>query len=35
MPRIEGQSVFLIEQNYFKWRLLDELPSLEELELSL
>ncbi len=30
--QMEGQSVFQIDQNYFKWRLLDPAPSLEELE---
>ncbi len=33
--QMEGQSVFSIDQNYFKWRLLDALPTLEELELSI
>lgn len=33
--QMEGQSVFTIDQNYFKWRLLDPLPSLDELELSI
>jgi hypothetical protein len=31
--QMEGQSVFAIDQNYFKWRLLDKIPSFEELEL--
>lgn len=33
--QMEGQSVFSIDQNYFKWRLLDELPIFDDLELSL
>lgn len=33
--QMEGQSVFSIDQNYFKWRLLDCLPLFEELDLSL
>ena len=33
--QMEGQSVFSIDQNYFKWRLLDALPSLKNLELGL
>jgi len=33
--QMEGQSVFAIDQNYFKWRLLDILPQFNELELSL
>jgi hypothetical protein len=33
--QMEGQSVFSIDQNYFKWRLLDALPSLEDLEVGL
>lgn len=33
--QMEGQSVFAIDQNYFKWRLLDPVPSLEELDLDL
>jgi len=33
--QMEGQSVFSIDQNYFKWRLLDKLPKLIELELSI
>ena len=33
--QMEGQSVFTIDQNYFKWRLLDPIPSRELLELSL
>ncbi len=32
--QMEGQSVFSIEQNYFKWRLLDEMPAFDDLELS-
>lgn len=32
---MEGQSVFQIDQNYFKWRLLDPAPSLAELELDI
>ncbi|MEZ5435159.1 MAG: hypothetical protein R3E67_00560 [Pseudomonadales bacterium] len=31
--QMEGQSVFQIDQNYFKWRLLDKVPNLNELEL--
>ncbi len=33
--QMEGQSVFVIDQNYFKWRLLDPLPLLDKLELSI
>ncbi len=33
--QMEGQSVFSIDQNYFKWRLLDALPSLQNLEVGL
>ena len=33
--QMEGQSVFSIDQNYFKWRLLDSLPSFEDLDLFL
>ena len=33
--QMEGQSVFQIDQNYFKWRLLDPAPSLAELELDI
>lgn len=33
--QMEGQSVFAIDQNFFKWRLLDPMPPLEELELDL
>jgi hypothetical protein len=33
--QMEGQSVFSIDQNYFKWRLLDLMPTLEELEIDL
>ena len=33
--QMEGQSVFEIDQNYFKWRLLDSLPRLKDLELGL
>lgn len=33
--QMEGQSVFEIDQNFFKWRLLDPPPSLEETELGL
>lgn len=33
--QMEGQSVLSIDQNYFKWRLLDKLPEFDELELSL
>ena len=32
--QMEGQSVFCIDQNYFKWRLLDETPSFTELDIS-
>lgn len=30
--QMEGQSVFNINQNYFKWRLLDPLPNISEIE---
>ncbi len=30
--QMEGQSVFSIDQNYFRWRFLDPVPSLEETE---
>ncbi|MFN5324416.1 MAG: restriction endonuclease [Bacteroidota bacterium] len=33
--QMEGQSVFQIEQNFFKWRLIDPAPSLDDLELEL
>ncbi len=33
--QMEGQSVFAIDQNYFKWRLIDNLPPLKNLELDL
>lgn len=33
--QMEGQSVFSIDQNYFKWRLLDEIPTFDDLELSI
>lgn len=33
--QMEGQSVFAIEQNFFKWRIMDNPPKLEELELEL
>jgi hypothetical protein len=33
--QMEGQSVFAIDQNFFKWRLLDPLPPIEDLELDL
>jgi hypothetical protein len=33
--QMEGQSVFQIEQNFFKWRLLDSTPDLDELELKI
>jgi len=33
--QMEGQSVFAIDQNYFKWRLLDKLPLFRELEVEL
>lgn len=33
--QMEGQSVFSIDQNFFKWRLLDSMPPISELELSL
>ncbi len=33
--QMEGQSVFSIDQNFFKWRLLDAPPTLQGLELSL
>ena len=29
--QMEGQSVLTIDQNYFKWRLLDKAPSLNEI----
>ncbi|QEP42643.1 restriction endonuclease [Ectothiorhodospiraceae bacterium BW-2] len=32
---MEGQSVFAIDQNYFKWRLLDPAPCFSDLELSI
>jgi hypothetical protein len=31
--QMEGQTVFAIEQNYFKWRLLDQLPTFKDLEI--
>ncbi|CAB5494733.1 hypothetical protein THERMOT_165 [Bathymodiolus thermophilus thioautotrophic gill symbiont] len=33
--QMEGQSVFSIDQSYFKWRLLDALPSLKNLGLDI
>jgi hypothetical protein len=33
--QMEGQSVFQIEQNFFKWRLVDPTPDLDELELTI
>jgi len=33
--QMEGQSVFVIDQNYFKWRLLEEIPIIDDLELNL
>jgi hypothetical protein len=33
--QMEGQSVFAIDQNHFKWRLLDGLPLEIDLELDL
>ncbi len=33
--QMEGQSVLSIDQNYFKWRLLDAAPTLMDLELDL
>ncbi len=33
--QMEGQTVFTIDQNYFKWRLLDPLPKLSDLDLDL
>lgn len=33
--QMEGQSVFAIDQNHFKWRLLDDLPLEADLELDL
>lgn len=33
--QMEGQTVFSIDQNFFKWRLLDPVPGLETLELEL
>jgi hypothetical protein len=32
---MEGQSVFEIDQNFFKWRLLDPPPSFADTELEL
>lgn len=32
--QMEGQSVFAIDQNFFKWRFLDTIPSLSTLEVS-
>lgn len=33
--QMEGQSVFSIDQNYFKWRLIDKPPSFNDLELEI
>jgi hypothetical protein len=33
--QMEGQTVFSIDQNYFKWRLIDSLPELSDLDLVL
>ncbi len=33
--QMEGQTVFAIDQNYFKWRLIDTLPKLSDLDLDL
>ncbi|MBF0282268.1 MAG: restriction endonuclease [Zetaproteobacteria bacterium] len=33
--QMEGQSVFSIDQNFFKWRLLDPAPSFDDLELDI
>jgi len=33
--QMEGQSVFSIDQNYFKWRLLDEAPHFKDLDIEL
>lgn len=33
--QMEGQSVFAIDQNFFKWRLLDSPPAFQDLEVSL
>lgn len=33
--QMEGQSVFSIDQNYFKWRLLDPIPKLKDLEIEI
>lgn len=33
--QMEGQSVFTIDQNFFKWRLLDEQPNMEELDIEI
>ena len=33
--QMEGQSVFVIDQNYFKWRLVENIPEFNDLELSL
>lgn len=32
--QMEGQSVLAIDQNYFKWRLLDPLPNLDAIEVA-
>ncbi len=32
--QMEGQSVLTIDQNYFKWRLLEQMPKLEEIEVT-
>jgi hypothetical protein len=31
--QMEGQTVLSIDQNYFKWRLLDEIPSLKSIDI--
>ena len=31
--QMEGQSVLTIDQNYFKWRLLEPVPSLDDIEI--
>lgn len=32
--QMEGQTVFSIDQNYFKWRLLDDIPNIDKLEVN-
>jgi hypothetical protein len=31
--QMEGQTVLSIDQNYFKWRLLDAIPSLKSIDI--